>query len=131
MNTNLIPHSDQLRLEDNVVLPSRKSALRAPRHKPGQNFVKGPIPLDWLSVAAKQSGKALHVAVGLWFRAGIRKSNQMRFPMSWLDRVFGVNRTSAYRGLAALEKAGLVSVVRHRGRASIVTLLGVSDGNTI
>lgn len=125
MNNNIIPHPDQLRLEDNVVLPSTK---KTPRHKPGQKFVKGPIPLDWLSVAAKLPGKALHVAVALWFRAGIRKSNQMRFPMSWLDRVFGVNRTSAYRGLAVLEKGGLVSVVRHRGRASIVTLLEVSYG---
>ena len=33
-------------------------------------FLKGPIPLDWLSVAAKLRGKApIAVALAIWFEA--------------------------------------------------------------
>jgi hypothetical protein len=125
--SSIIP---DLTLWPNRALVSAPSK-RAPRHKFGEKFVRGPIPLDWLCVAAKQPGKAFQVAMGLWFRAGINNSNRMRFPMSWLNRAFSVNRTTAYRGLSALEKVGLVSVVRHRGRASIVTLLEASPRVTL
>jgi hypothetical protein len=43
-------------------------------------------------------------------------------------RELGVNRFAAARGLAALEKAGLVAVLRHRGRKPVVTLLGLGGG---
>ena len=45
-----------------------------------------------------------------------------------MKTAFNMERHAAYRGLAALEKAGLVSVVRYRGRASRVVLLEVSHG---
>jgi hypothetical protein len=35
---------------------------------------------------------------------------------------FGVGRFAAYRGLAALERAKLVHVERHRGRCPLVTI---------
>lgn len=113
---------DQLRLDADTTLSSRLSS-RAPRHKVGQKFLKGPIPLDWLAMAAMQRGKALHVALALWFWAAVKRSAQVAFSMSWLEATFGVTRYSGYRGLAALEEVGLVSVVRHRGRKPMVTLL--------
>jgi hypothetical protein len=109
---------DQLRI-DAPVVPSP----RVPRHKAGQRFLKGPIPLDWLATAAAQPGKAFHVALGIWFWVGVKKSNRVAFSMLWLKTTFGVDRWSGYRGLAALERAGLVSVIRYRGRKSVVTLL--------
>lgn len=90
--------------------------------------VKGPIPLNWLSAAAMQPGKAFHVALGLWFWVGVRKSCQVALSMSWLKATLGVDRCSAYRGLAALERCGLASVIRHRGRKSLVTLLDARAG---
>jgi len=50
-----------------------------PRHKLGEKFLKGPIPWDWISRAAKQPGKAVHVALVLWFLAGIKKCEQSLF----------------------------------------------------
>jgi hypothetical protein len=69
-----------------------------------------------------QPGKALHVALALWFWAGVRRSRQVAISMSWL-KTLGADRYSGYRGLAALEGVGLISVIRHRGRKSVVTLL--------
>jgi DNA-binding MarR family transcriptional regulator len=39
----------------------------------------------------------------------------------------GIHRKSAYRGLSALEAAGLITIVRHAGRAPIVTILEVTS----
>jgi hypothetical protein len=90
-------------------------------HQPAGYFLKGPIPLAWLSRAAIQPGRALHVGVLLWFLAGLMRSREVPLLPSWLHR-FGLNRFAAYRGLTALEKAGLVTVKRQRGRAPLVTL---------
>jgi hypothetical protein len=119
--SSIIPDLDSLRIDPATpVVPKKRKSLR---HKPRQKFLKGPVPLDHLALAARASGKAIHVAVALWFFAGLRHTTQIKFPMRWLKMTFGMNRYTAYRGLAALERTGLVSVVRHRGRASLVTLL--------
>jgi hypothetical protein len=121
MTDNYVFDIDQLRA-DNHTIPLSEPHRKVPRHKTGQ-FLKGPIPLDWLTAAASQPGKALHVGLGIWFWAGMKKSPQVAFSMLWLKTTFGVDRWSGYRGLAALEKVGLVSVFQQRGRKSLVTLL--------
>lgn len=93
-----------------------------PRHRQGQKFLQGPIPLAWLTTAGRLPGQALHVGIGLWFRAGLRKSATVALSQATL-REFGVTRWSAYRGLRELERAGLVNVRRSRGRLARVTLL--------
>jgi hypothetical protein len=122
VTTNHVPDPDQLRLDGPTTTVERPSK-GVPRHRAGEKFLAGPIPLNWLSVAAMQPGKALQVALALWFWAGVKRSRQVPLRMSWLRTNFGVDRYSGYRGLAALERAGLVSVIRHRGRKSLVTLL--------
>ena len=82
----------------------------------------GPIPYKWLCVAGALPGQALQVAMALWFLAGMKKVATVALSNAVL-RDFGVSRYAGYRGLAALEAAGLVSVVRHRGRNPIVTIL--------
>ncbi len=99
--------------------PKRGSKASGTRTK---RFLKGPIPLNWLGKAANQSGKALHVGIALWFLSGLKRSREIALSQSTLS-LLGVTRHSGYRGLAELEKAGLVSVVRHPGRKSIVTIL--------
>ena len=93
-----------------------------PRHRKGERFLKGPIPLAWLMAAGSQPGKALHVAVALWFLAGVNRNRAIALSTSLLSS-FGVGRYAGYRALRALEHAGLVSVVRHPGRLPIVTIL--------
>ena len=84
-------------------------------------FLKGPIPCHWLERAAKLSGKALHVAVALWFLAGLTRRREVKLTRSTLKR-FGVLPDAARRALGALEKDGLVSVQRSPGRSPLVSL---------
>ena len=93
-----------------------------PRHKWGEKFLKGPVPWDWLTLAAQLPGKALHVGVALWFWAGITYSREIALSVTRLAEL-GVGRHAAYRALKGLEKAGLVDVQRHPGRKPIVTVL--------
>jgi hypothetical protein len=67
-------------------------------------------------------GKALHVAIQIWHEVGFIKSSEVSISMTGMTRM-GVSRWAASRGLEALEKAGLVSVVRHPGRKPVVTIL--------
>lgn len=124
MNDKFNP--DRLVLKRSSV--KQKSRGKPPRHKPGELFLRGPIPLDWLAAAAHQPGKSLHVGLGLWFLAGIKKSREIALSGSVL-RGLGVKRHSGYRGLVWLEQAGLVRVVRHSGRNPIVTLLELNKSD--
>jgi hypothetical protein len=93
---------------------------RPPR--PAGEFLRGPIPLEWLGLAARLPGKALAVALAIWFESGRKKNRRtVTLTRAILDR-FGVNRYAAYRALQDLEGAGLVTVKRQQGKNSVVTL---------
>lgn len=106
--------------------PTRQTTVpkraKLPRHTHGTRFLKGPIPLDWLSAASRCPGKALHVAVVLWFYAGMTVDARVPLKNIVLEE-FGVNRFAKYRALDVLEKAGLVAVDRRRGAGANVTIL--------
>jgi DNA-binding transcriptional ArsR family regulator len=99
---------------------------RPPRRIRGEKFIRGPIPLSWLGVAAGLPGRSLAVALELWFWAGLRDQTTVEISLSNLRTASGISRSSASRGLAELERAGLVSVERHPGRKPSVTILGVN-----
>lgn len=113
---------NRLAFKSSSFVPGAEEKQMPPKHGKGEKFLKGPIPWTWLSKAAQQSGKALHVAIIIWFLAGINKSRTIKLSNKIL-REFGVKRHSGYRGLKALESVQLISVKRHRGRNSIVTIL--------
>jgi hypothetical protein len=97
-----------------------------PRPRSGERFLKGPIPLDWLSAAACLPGKSLHVGIALWFMGGLHKSRVV--PLSNMAGLrFGLDRNAKYRALEWLEQASLVSVERKLGRAPVVTILEAMD----
>lgn len=102
-------------------MPSNSNHQGPPQHKRGEKFLKGPIPLEWLAKAARQPGKALHVAIAIWFLAGVTRSRNVALS-SRLMFSLGSSRYSTYRGLKALEEAGLVTVIRHRGRSPRITI---------
>jgi hypothetical protein len=113
---------DRLRITS-VISP--KSEQKTPKQsvKKTKRFLKGPISLDWLTQAGRQSGKALHVGIALWFLSGVKRSKRkIALSQSTLN-LLGVSRHSGYRGISKLETAGLISVVRHPGRNPIVTIL--------
>lgn len=93
-----------------------------PRHAPGQRFLKGPIPLAWLCRAAELPGKALVVALALWYTAGLTQKATVTLSRRLLG-LFHVGRHAAGRALANLTRTGLVAVDRRRGRCPRVTLL--------
>src|SRR5512143_775900 len=99
---------DRLRLHrSDVPLAAPRSPSPRLRRAGGQ-FLKGPIPWAWLLAAGKQPGKALHVGIALWFEAGRTRSNKVPLSLTGMERTMEVSRFAAARGLAALEKAGLV-----------------------
>lgn len=119
---------DRLRLPSTPrVPPVPPAAVSPPVPKPKKKitgeFLKGPIPLPWLTLASKLAGKApLAVALAVWFEAGRRKSKEVRLTTAILKR-FNVNRKAKYRALESLEKAGLVRVRREPRRNPVVTIL--------
>src|SRR5579864_7117175 len=115
---------EKLALPSSTSLHVPRKRHKVPRHKAGDKFLMGPVPWNWITAAARLRGKALHVAVALWFLAGLKGSGRVALSLSSLAEM-GIDRFAASRGLAALEKNGLVSVIRHSGRKPIVTLLDV------
>lgn len=99
-----------------------------PRHQPGEVFLKGPIPWDWLVRAGQLPGKALQVALVLWREAGCRNSRTVPFRLA-LAVQFGIHADTARRGLHALAKAGLISTRYIPGRHLEVTLRDVRSLN--
>lgn len=87
-------------------------------------FIKGPISLLWIQRAAAIPGKALHVALGLWFVRGLCCKPTFPFKQK-VTTGLGVSRDATYDALTRMEAAGLIRVVRHRGRAPVVTILDV------
>lgn len=84
-------------------------------------FLRGPVPIPWLSAAAQLPGRSLAIGVALWFKAGLTSTNRVK-PTSTLWRQFGLSRQTVYRGLRQLESAGLVEVQRAQGKNPIVLL---------
>lgn len=101
--------------------PARANAEPAVRY-----FIKGPLPLPWLHRAAALPGKALHIAVGLWYMRGLCRSASFPFKRKTAAE-FSVSRDATYDALTNLEDAGLIRVNRHRGRSPMVTVLDLVD----
>jgi len=81
--------------------------------------------MKWLYQAsiAAGLGSGFKIAIALWYLAGLnRGAATVKLKGSVLRR-FGVNRHAGYRGLAALESAGLVEVERRPGQTPLVTLV--------
>ena len=112
---------EQFRLNANRMVSPKSKEATIHTHVVGK-FLRGPVPLKWLHTAGTLPGKALHVAVELWFQCGVCRSKEVRFTYSSVLN-FGVKRHAAYRGLRALEAAGLVTVCRSPGRCPVVAVL--------
>jgi hypothetical protein len=111
----------QLSLKSNKPLKVKKSDRH---HKIGKKFIKGPISLKWISIAARLPGKALHVALVLKFLEGLTRSRKISLSNKILN-LFGVDRFAKARGLKELENANLIVVARKQGRSPVVTILSV------
>jgi hypothetical protein len=103
-------------------IPPVKPTPHRSRHRPGELFLKGPIPARWLYSTFKLKRHATQMAIHLWILAGMRGSHTFR--VSLWDLPEGTfTRWTAYRALRELERAQLISVERKRGRQATVTIL--------
>lgn len=106
--------------------PKRKSKVRRtielPKAKIGGKFIKGPIPMDWLRVAAGCGQRAEAVAILLWYAAGWQKTNPAKLTPAILSEL-NVHPKTSKRCLQRMAEVGLVDVEFKRGRSPLVTLL--------
>ncbi len=87
-------------------------------------FLCGPIPMNWLSKAAKLPGKTLNVALALCWLHGMAKWKPFKLTQKALTSLH-VGRDATSDGLARLEQGGLIRVERKAGQRPIISILTV------
>src|SRR5262249_33199530 len=87
-----------------------------------KNFYVPTIPYWWHLIACTLGGKAHAVGSQLWF---VYKVSGGKFPVKLSRQWFSLvkfSRHAVRRALLDLEKAGLISVRKHKGRAPLITI---------
>lgn len=98
--------------------PGQRRRLRA------EPFLRGPIPLAWLSRAATLRKPALPAGLGLWFVRGVSKKTGPIRASAAIRKKMRLSAGQMLRGLRALESAGLVRFVKEgRGRCPVVEIV--------
>ena len=114
------PFSDLSRLRTDR--PTVANKKRQPRKRLAGWFVKGPIPGEWISHAAKLPGKSLHIALAIQYSRGI--SGEPVVLTNDVAGRFGVfRRQTVYKALRNLAAAGLIQVDRANGRCPRVVVV--------
>ena len=103
----------EIEVETNLV---RQSKIRR-----GERFLKGPIPLKDIATAACLPGQALALFLAVHHQTALTGKPVVTLPARLLAEL-GISRGAKSRGLQVLEKAGLVTVARSRGRAARIQL---------
>ena len=99
--------------------PELQMLVEAP---PKLLFLRGPIPMDWLSKASDLPGKTLHLAMALWWLNGMSKGRAFKLTGKALD-LLHVSRDAMRDGLNRLEQHGLIRVERKTGQRPVITIL--------
>ena len=85
-------------------------------------FIKGPIPMEWVTKASGLPGKAIHVALAIWWLAGMRPLDKLKVTRQALNLLHVSD--DAYRdALPRLEQAGLIKVWRAPGQRAQVEIV--------
>jgi DNA-binding MarR family transcriptional regulator len=108
-------------IDDIPAVEIETAALRQARQRRAGRFLKGPILMSDIAVAAKLPGKALAVYLAIRHRIDLTRSAAVKLPAS-LMRELGVSKDSKARALRQLEAAGLITVRRSKGKPAIITL---------
>ena len=120
------PKNDSGIIERRLHFQPRLGQL-APRDQPKADaFIKGPLPLTWMTLAAQLPGKTLQVALALWYLSGLQKTLTVRLASKTLEK-FGVSRDAKYEALERLALLGLIQIQQDQGKAPMVTLLVLAD----
>jgi hypothetical protein len=130
-NKNVFSTLSSVRIPQVGVNMSEQEHTQSKRPPPGWvdgEFVRGPIPLSWLSaVCALRAKSSVTVALAIWFLSGLKqRKDQLKLTNAILRR-FHVDRYAKWRGLAALEEAGLIRIRRCGNKNQIVTIIEQLD----
>ncbi len=109
-------------LPNNYIEFCRKPPKKPKKPQLSGNFLKGPIPIDWLMRACALPGKASQIGVVLWYLRGLRKSDTVILANGLLEE-FHISRKAKYSGLEALEGAGLIAVEERKYHNPSVTII--------
>jgi len=85
--------------------------------------------MEWLSEAAKLPGKALNLAIAIWWLAGMSKTTAFKLTGKALDQV-DISRDAAASALNRLEAQGLIRVQRSPGQRPTVEILAIASNVT-
>ncbi len=110
------------------IKPKRSPKRKGRRSTRNLDYLRGPIPGDWLSLAGNLPGKTLHVALAIWLAYGVTKEPRFRLTPKWL-RWFAVGPRSLSKSLLRLREAGLIYVEHRPGCSPIVTVLDAPEGS--
>lgn len=97
------------------------SLVRHSKTRREGRFLKGPIPMPEIAAAACLPGKALALFLAVHHQVALTGRPSVTLPARLLAEL-GVSRDAKARGLKHLEHAGLVTLVRARGRAARIYL---------
>ena len=93
-----------------------------PKKVVGGAFIKGPLPLDWITSANSLPGKAGAVGLAIWFLVGVKASKTVKLTRQ-VEQIAGCHRKAVYAAVSNLEEAGLISVQRSKSARATVTVI--------
>jgi DNA-binding MarR family transcriptional regulator len=108
-------------VDDIPAVEIETAALRQAWQRRAGRFLKGPILMRDIAVAAKLPGKALAVLIAARHRIDMTRSAAVRLPARLMFEL-GVSKDAKARALRQLETAGLVTVERKQGRSPVITI---------
>ncbi|MFA6015453.1 MAG: hypothetical protein WC742_10335 [Gallionellaceae bacterium] len=88
-------------------------------------FLRGPIPLSWLSRAARLPGKTINVSLAICWLVGMSSTKLIRLNRNALER-FHVSNDAAGDALRRMETDGLITLHKKSGRRPLIEILSVS-----
>jgi hypothetical protein len=106
---------------DTAAVEVQTDFLRQSKVRRTERFLKGPIPLRDISVAANLPGRCLALFLAIHHQIALTGKPIVTLPASLL-RELGISRSTKARCLSALEQAKLVDVVRSKGKAARIQL---------
>jgi DNA-binding MarR family transcriptional regulator len=110
-----------LNQDDIKEIEVKTNLVRQSKIRRGERFLKGPIPLKDIAAAACLPGHALALFLAVHHQTALTGKPVVTLPGRLLADL-GIRRGAKSRGLKVLEKAGLVTVARSRGRAARIQL---------
>jgi hypothetical protein len=115
----------QLRLPAETI-GNLESRRRPPRHRPGDAFIKGPVPHIWIASACRLPGAGLGVAMACRFLC-CRFRARNRWGLDKIAKGLQISTRSARRGFHSAELAGLLAVEREPGCKLAVSVLDLPE----